>query len=191
MQRLQFRPSSPEAFHVKRHDKPVSEGRIYVREMASQFGLRFRLPRKSQDSVTCRKAVAWDRRLYFPSEWRHAVDFFARKIQRLRSGSNPRSWVPETTEAAKWVIVLTSGLYVGHYINNLFSLRVPNTTTPSRGAQAIFRANLLCFIPHFLNHSHPSYLLAYEDGTNGVSKRWHLNCRRWENSPEESVRHSK
>jgi hypothetical protein len=73
------------------------------REMAVQFGLRFRLPRKSQGSFT---SAAWDRRLYFPSEGRHAVDFFARKIRRLRPGSNPRSWVPEasmltaTTEAA-------------------------------------------------------------------------------------------
>jgi hypothetical protein len=32
-------------------------------EMAGQFGLRFRLPRKSQGSFTCRKSVTWDRRL--------------------------------------------------------------------------------------------------------------------------------
>jgi hypothetical protein len=38
--------------------------------MAGQFGLSFRLPRKSQGSAT------WDRRLYFPSEGGHAVDFF-------------------------------------------------------------------------------------------------------------------
>jgi hypothetical protein len=77
----------------------VSERRNYEREMAGQFGLWFRLPRKSQGSFT-----TWDRRLYFPSEGRHAVDFFARKIRRLRPGSNPRSWVPEasmlTTKAA-------------------------------------------------------------------------------------------
>jgi hypothetical protein len=82
----------------------VSEGRNYGREMAGQFGLRFRLPRKSQGSFTCRKYATWDRRIYFPSEGRHAVDFFVRKIRRLRPGSNPRSWVPEasmlTTEAA-------------------------------------------------------------------------------------------
>jgi hypothetical protein len=39
-----------------------------------------------------------------PPEGSHAVDFIARKIRRLRPGSNPRSWVPEasmlTTEAA-------------------------------------------------------------------------------------------
>jgi hypothetical protein len=65
--------------------------------MAGQFGLRFRLPRKSQGSFTCHKSATWDRRLYFPTEGRHAVDFFARKIRRLRPGSNPRSWVPEAS----------------------------------------------------------------------------------------------
>jgi hypothetical protein len=45
--------------------------------MAGQFCLQFRLPRKSQGSFTCRKSATWDKRLYFPSERRHAVDFFA------------------------------------------------------------------------------------------------------------------
>jgi hypothetical protein len=63
------------------------------REIAGQFGLRFRLPRKSQGSFTCRKSATWDRRLYFPSEGRHVVDFFTRKIRRLRPGSNPRSYL--------------------------------------------------------------------------------------------------
>jgi hypothetical protein len=39
----------------------------------------------------------WDRRLYFPSEGRHAEDFFARKIRRLQPGLNPRTWVPEAS----------------------------------------------------------------------------------------------
>ena len=34
-------------------------------------------------SFKCRKSTTWDRRLYFPSEGRHAEDFFALKI-RLR-----------------------------------------------------------------------------------------------------------
>jgi hypothetical protein len=75
----------------------VSEGRNYGREMAGQFGLRFRLPRKSQGSFTCHKSATWDRRIYFPSEGRHVVEFFARKIRRLRPGSNPRSCVPEAS----------------------------------------------------------------------------------------------
>jgi hypothetical protein len=46
---------------------------------------------------TCHKSATWDRRLYFPSEGRHAVDFFTWIIQRLRPDSNPRSWVPEAS----------------------------------------------------------------------------------------------
>jgi hypothetical protein len=41
--------------------------------------------------------VTWGKRLYFPSEGRHAEDFFARKIWRLRPGANPWSWVPEAS----------------------------------------------------------------------------------------------
>jgi hypothetical protein len=75
----------------------ISEGRNYGREMAGQFGLRFRLPCKSQGSLTRPKSAIWDRRLYFPSEGRLAVDFFAIKIRQLRPGSNLRSWVPEAS----------------------------------------------------------------------------------------------
>jgi hypothetical protein len=32
-----------------------------------------------------------------PPEGRHAVDFCARNIRRIRPGSNPRSWVPEAS----------------------------------------------------------------------------------------------
>jgi len=48
-------------------------------------------------SFTCRKFTTWDRRLYFPSEGRHAEDFFARKIRRLRPGLNSRTWVPKAS----------------------------------------------------------------------------------------------
>jgi hypothetical protein len=53
-----------------RHDKPllVKDG-ITGEKMAGQFGLRFRLPRKSKGSLTCRKFATWD--------IRHAVDLFA------------------------------------------------------------------------------------------------------------------
>jgi hypothetical protein len=47
--------------------------------MAGQYGLLFRLPRKSQGSFTCRKAAMWERRLYFPTEGRHVVDFLCPK----------------------------------------------------------------------------------------------------------------
>jgi hypothetical protein len=43
-----------------------------------------RLPRYVYGSFTCRKATTWDRRLYFPSEGRHAEDFCRpKKIRRL------------------------------------------------------------------------------------------------------------
>jgi hypothetical protein len=41
-------------------------------------------------SFTCRKSATRDK-------GRHAEDFFARKIRRLRPGANPRSWVPEAS----------------------------------------------------------------------------------------------
>jgi hypothetical protein len=53
----------------------VSEGRNHGWEVVDQFGLRFRLPRKSQGFFfTCHKSVTW---FYVCSEGRHAVDFFA------------------------------------------------------------------------------------------------------------------
>jgi hypothetical protein len=46
---------------------------------------------------TCRKSATWGKLIYFPFEGRHAEDFFARKILRLKQGANPRSWVPEAS----------------------------------------------------------------------------------------------
>ena len=48
-------------------------------------------------SFICPKFTTWYRRLYFPSEGRRAVDFFARKIRQLRPGLNPRTWVPKAS----------------------------------------------------------------------------------------------
>jgi hypothetical protein len=59
------------------------------REMTGQFFLRFRLPRKSQGFFTYRKSAIWDRRLYLPSEGRHAVDFFARTNPTASAGFEP------------------------------------------------------------------------------------------------------
>jgi hypothetical protein len=39
-------------------------------------------------SFTCPKVGTWDRLFNFPSEGRHAEDFYIRKIQRLRPGLN-------------------------------------------------------------------------------------------------------
>jgi hypothetical protein len=57
--------------------------------MADQLCLRFRLPRKSQGSFTCHKSATWDWRLYFPSEGRHAEDFFALKNPTASAGFEP------------------------------------------------------------------------------------------------------
>jgi hypothetical protein len=70
-----------------------------------------------RDLFTYRKSATWDKRLYFPCEGRHAVDFFARKIRRLRPSSNPRSWVPEasmlTTRTPKSLSIgLLTSLYM-------------------------------------------------------------------------------
>jgi hypothetical protein len=45
-------------------------------------------------SFTCRKYTAWDRRLYFPSEGRRAMDFITLKIHRPWPGLNPRTLDP-------------------------------------------------------------------------------------------------
>jgi hypothetical protein len=59
------------------------------REICPVILPKFRVPLKFRDLLH----AAWDRRLYFPSEGRHAEDFFALKIWRLRLGLNPRTWV--------------------------------------------------------------------------------------------------
>ena len=51
----------------------------------------------SLSSFTCRKPETWDRFFYFPSGGRHGEDFYVRKIQRLRPGLNPQTWVPEAS----------------------------------------------------------------------------------------------
>jgi hypothetical protein len=88
---LQFRPSSPKTLHVKRHERPLLVKDGIGREMAGQFGLRFRLPRKTQGSFTCHKCVAWNRSFTSPPKegmlW----------IFSLRPGSNPRSWLPDAS----------------------------------------------------------------------------------------------
>src|SRR5215475_9616184 len=113
--------------------------------MAGQFYLRFWLPPKSQGSFTVH-AATWDRRLYFSSEGRHAVDFFVRKIRWLRPGSNPRSWVPEasmlTTRPQKPMAYCTNP-----------ALEVPTCTARSP--------------PHIQQHERP---LAGKGGTMG--EKW-------------------
>ena len=67
----------------------------YRRQMAGQFCLWFRLPRKPRVLWHAAQICDMGDGFISPRQGRHAVDFFARKIRRLRPGSNPRSWVPE------------------------------------------------------------------------------------------------
>ena len=58
--------------------------------MADEFCLKnARLPRNIQGPFTCRKSTTWDKRLYFPSEGRHAEDFFALKNPTASAGFEP------------------------------------------------------------------------------------------------------
>jgi hypothetical protein len=47
------------------------------------------LPRNIQGSLTCRKSMTWGRRLYFPSEGRHAGDFSTLKNPTASAGFEP------------------------------------------------------------------------------------------------------
>jgi hypothetical protein len=69
--------------------------------MGEKWPVKFRRNNATSTSLSgslkWRKAVTWDRRLYFPSEGRHAEYFLARKVPRLRPGLTPRTWVPEAS----------------------------------------------------------------------------------------------
>jgi len=68
---------------------------LWVRK-GREFCRKWRLPRHFW--VLLRVVLTTrDRWLYFHSEGRRAVDFFARKIRRLRPGLNPRTWVQEAS----------------------------------------------------------------------------------------------
>jgi hypothetical protein len=49
-----------------------------------EFGQQFRNFRRELGSFTCPKAETWDRLFFFPSEGRHAVDFFQFGLERTR-----------------------------------------------------------------------------------------------------------
>jgi hypothetical protein len=53
------------------------------------LAVKWLLPRHLKGSLTCRKSVTWDQRLYFRSEGRHTEDFFALKNPRARTGFEP------------------------------------------------------------------------------------------------------
>jgi hypothetical protein len=115
------------------------------REIADQFSLRFRLPRKSQVSFTFRKSATWDRRLYFPSEGRHVVDFYRPKNPTASAGFEP-------------AILCTGGQHANHRSRSAKRLLVEYSLILSRknkkfiGFIGVGReesyANLIDFFPH-------------------------------------------
>jgi hypothetical protein len=60
-----------------------------VRNMAAGFCRR--APIVLVRFFSRRKSMTWDRRLYFPSEGRHAADFITLEIHRPRPGLKPRT----------------------------------------------------------------------------------------------------
>jgi hypothetical protein len=73
--------------HHSARDTSISEGRkLNIRILPAA-----RNEPQLLGSFTCPKVVTWDRLFDFPSEGRHAGDFYIRKIRRLRPGLNPRT----------------------------------------------------------------------------------------------------
>jgi hypothetical protein len=68
---------------------PSRERGDYGRAMAGNFAGKWRVPRHLKGCFTCRKSTTWDRRLYFPSEGRHAENFFAPKNPTASAGFEP------------------------------------------------------------------------------------------------------
>ena len=97
----------------KRHERPLSaKDGIMGEKWPVNFACDFDFHVNPGFSDMPRKSATWETAL-LPPQGRHAVDFFARKIRRLRPGSNPRSWVPEasmlTTRPPKvWVYQSTN-----------------------------------------------------------------------------------
>jgi hypothetical protein len=58
-------------------------------KMADRIPPWIRLPRNRKGSLTYRKSATRDQRLYFPSEGRHAEDFYARKNPTASAGFEP------------------------------------------------------------------------------------------------------
>ena len=87
---LHHQVSPPETLAAKCGTTWARNGRWILSENA-------RLPHNVQGSFTCRKSTTWDRRLYFPPQEGVLRIFSSWKIQRLRSGLNLRTWVPEAS----------------------------------------------------------------------------------------------
>jgi hypothetical protein len=58
-------------------------------EMSGNLAYNFDFNSKLYGSLTCCKSATWGKRLYFPSEGRHAEDFFTGKTPTALAGSEP------------------------------------------------------------------------------------------------------
>ena len=93
----------------KRHERPLSaKDGITGEKWPVNFACDFDFHVNPGFFDRPHKSATWET-ASLPPQGRHVVDFFARKIRRLRPGSNPRSWVPEasmlTTRPPKPVLV--------------------------------------------------------------------------------------
>jgi hypothetical protein len=75
--------------------------------MSGNFADKWRIPRQMWGFFTCRKSATWDRRLYFPSEGRHAEDFLALKNPTVSAGLEPA----HLSTRGRELIFSTEGLY--------------------------------------------------------------------------------
>jgi hypothetical protein len=74
----------PHAYDAR--DPLAGKGGTMGKKWPVIFANKWRVPHHLKGSSTCRKSATWDRRLYFPSEGRHAEDFFALKNPMASAG---------------------------------------------------------------------------------------------------------
>jgi hypothetical protein len=73
-----------------RHERPLLvKDRITGEKWPVNLAFDFDFHVYHRDFFTCRKSAIWERRLYFPSEGRHAVDFFRAKNPTASVGIEP------------------------------------------------------------------------------------------------------
>jgi hypothetical protein len=77
--------------------QPTREASISKGRNLNEFSQQPVIWPQKLGSFTCPKFGTWGRLFDFPSEGRHAEDFYMRKIQRLRPGLNPRTREPEAS----------------------------------------------------------------------------------------------
>src|SRR5215468_569695 len=88
--RFRFPCSSPEALHISRRERPLlAKGGIMGEKCPIKFSLAIAISMVNAGFFYMPQSCDTDKRLYFPSEERHAEEFCARKIRRLRPGFEP------------------------------------------------------------------------------------------------------